>query len=217
MVLPCAYAFGVWNVFCRTKIALAAAFAVGLSGTAMAADLSPTYNDPPAFQWSGAYVGVHGGTAFTKMPNPFAGRNGWSGGLQAGYNIQTGPAVFGAELEGSYLGGAEHNVEGGKIKEKWRAAAKAKAGLAFDQTLVFGTAGVAMTTFDKAGGVRDTDSRKLGYLVGAGVEQAFAGGLSAKIEYDYIRTPNVETRSAFGTAKTGIGSQELKAGINYRF
>ncbi|WP_434725195.1 outer membrane protein [Mesorhizobium sp. RIZ17] len=204
-------------MFYRTKIALAAAFAACLSGAAMAADLSPAYNDPPAFQWSGAYVGVHGGTAFTKMPNPFAGRNGWSGGVQAGYNIQTGPAVFGAELEGSYLGGAEHNVEGGKIKEKWRAAAKAKAGLAFDQTLVFGTAGLAMTTFDKAGGVRDTDSRKLGYLVGAGVEQAFAGGLSAKIEYDYIRTPDVETRSAFGKAKTDIGSQELKAGINYRF
>lgn len=204
-------------MFCRTKIALAVAFAACLSGAATAADLSPTYNDPPAFQWSGAYVGVHGGTAFTKMPNPFAGRNGWSGGVQAGYNIQTGPAVFGAELEGSYLGGAEHNVQGGKIKEKWRAAAKAKAGLAFDQTLVFGTAGIAMTTFDKAGGVRGADSRKLGYLVGAGVEQAFAGGLSAKVEYDYIRTPDVETRSAFGKAKTGIGSQELKAGINYRF
>ncbi|MDX8526198.1 porin family protein [Mesorhizobium sp. MSK_1335] len=203
-------------MFCRTKIALAA-FAACLSGAAMAADLSPAYNDPPAFQWSGAYVGVHGGTAFTRMPNPFAGRNGWSGGVQAGYNIQTGPAVFGAELEGSYLGGAEHNVESGKIKEKWRAAAKAKAGVAFDQTLVFGTAGIAMTTFDKAGGVRDTDSRKLGYLVGAGVEQAFAGGLSAKIEYDYIRTPDVETRSALGKAKTDIGSQELKAGINYRF
>jgi len=74
-----------------------------------------------------------------------------------------------------------------------------------------------MTTFDKGSGLRDTDGRKVGYLVGAGVEQAFAGGLSAKIEYDYIRTPNVETTSAFGKAKTGIGSQELKAGINYRF
>lgn len=204
-------------MFYRTKIALAAVCTACLSGSAMAADLAPAYNNPPAFQWSGAYVGVHGGTAFTKMPNPFAGRNGWSGGVQAGYNIQTGPAVFGAELEGSYLGGAEHNVRGGKIKEKWRGAAKAKAGLAFDQTLVFGTAGLAMTSFDKGNGVRDTDSRKLGYLVGAGVEQAFAGGLSAKIEYDYIRTPDVETRSAFGKTKTGIGSQELKAGINYRF
>ncbi|MEW6633485.1 MAG: outer membrane protein [Pseudomonadota bacterium] len=205
-------------MFSRTGILMAAAgLVVSLNGAATAADLSPTYNDPPAFQWSGAYVGVHGGTAFTKMPNPFADRNGWSGGVQAGYNIQTGPAVFGAELEGSYLGSARHDVQGGNIKEKWRAAAKAKAGLSFDQTLVFGTAGVAVTTFKKGDGVTDTDSRKVGYLVGAGVEQAFAGGLSAKLEYDYIRTPNVETRSAFGTTKTDIGSHELKAGINYRF
>ncbi|TGV97364.1 porin family protein, partial [Mesorhizobium sp. M2D.F.Ca.ET.145.01.1.1] len=105
----------------QAKIVLTAgALAVGLLGPATAPDLSPAYNDPPASQWSGAYVGVHGGTAFTGMPNPFAGRNGFSGGVQAGYNQQMGPAVLGAEIEGSYLGGAEHNVQGGKIKEKWR-------------------------------------------------------------------------------------------------
>lgn len=183
----------------------------------MAADLSPTYNDPPAFQWSGAYVGVHGGTAFTRMPNPFADRNGFSGGVQAGYNQQMGPAVLGAEIEGSYLGGAEHDVQGGKIKEKWRGAAKAKAGVSFDQTLLFGTGGVALTKFDKGDNVSSADGWKVGYLLGAGIEQGFAGGLSAKVEYDYVRTPGIETTSALGTSKTTIGSHELKAGINYRF
>lgn len=62
----------------------ASALAMCLNGSAMAADLAPAYNVPPAFQWSGAYVGVHGGTTFTGMPNPFAGRNGLSGGIQAG-------------------------------------------------------------------------------------------------------------------------------------
>ncbi|TGQ64939.1 MAG: porin family protein [Mesorhizobium sp.] len=205
----------------QAKIVLTASvLAVCLLGPAMAADLTtPAYTDPPAFQWSGAYVGVHGGTAFTKMPNPFAGRNGWSGGVQAGYNIQTGPAVFGAEIEGSYLGGAEHDVQGGRIKEKWRGAAKAKAkaGMSFDQTLLFGTGGVALTKFDKSDGVTSSDGWKGGYLVGAGIEQGFAGGLSAKVEYDYVRTPDVETTSALGKSKETIGSHELKAGINYRF
>ena len=187
----------------RVKIVLTAAgLAFCLLGPAMAADLSPTYNDPPAFQWSGAYVGVHGGTAFTGMPNPFAGRNGFSGGV---------------EIEGSYLGGAEHDVRGGKIKEKWRGAAKAKAGVSFDQTLLFGTGGVALTKFDKSDNVSNADGWKVGYLLGAGIEQGFAGGLSAKVEYDYVRTPGVETTSALGTSKTTIGSHELKAGINYRF
>ncbi|UDL92212.1 porin family protein [Mesorhizobium sp. PAMC28654] len=195
----------------------ALALAVYLNGSAMAADLSPAYNDPPAFQWSGAYFGAHGGTAFTRMPNPFADRNGFDAGAQAGYNVQMGPAVLGAEIEGSYLGGAEHDVRGGKVKEKWRAAAKAKAGLSFNQTLVFGTGGVALTKFEKGDNLTDSSGWKAGYLVGAGIEQAFAGGLSAKVEYDYIRTPNVETTTTLGTSKSTIGSHELKAGVNYRF
>jgi outer membrane immunogenic protein len=150
--------------------------AFAANGPATAADLydtSPAYNNPPAFQWSGAYIGAHGGTAFTKMPNPFADRNGVSGGVQAGYNYQMGPAVLGAEIEGSYLGGAQHKVEGGKVEEKWRGAAKAKAGLSFDQTLLYATAGVALTKFDKGDNLRGSDGWKPGYLAGAGIEQAF--------------------------------------------
>ncbi|WP_195179892.1 outer membrane protein [Mesorhizobium sp. INR15] len=197
--------------------ACALSLGVYLNGPAVAADAIPAYNDPPAFEWSGAYVGVHGGTAFTRMPNPFADRNGLSGGVQAGYNMQVGPGVVGAEIEGSYLGGAEHEVRGGKIKEKWRGALKAKAGLSFDQTLLFGTGGVALTKFDKSDNISSSDGWKVGYLVGGGIEQAFAGGLSAKVEYDYVRTPGVETTSVLGKSKTTIGSHELKAGINYRF
>jgi outer membrane immunogenic protein len=201
-------------------ILAAGMLAFAANGPATTADLydtSPAYNNPPAFQWSGAYIGAHGGTAFTKMPNPFADRNGVSGGVQAGYNYQIGPAVLGAEIEGSYLGGAEHKVEGGKVEEKWRGAAKAKAGLSFDQTLLYGTAGVALTKFDKGDNLRASDGWKPGYLVGAGIEQAFAGGLSANVEYSYVRTPNVETTSALGKSQTDLSSHELKAGLNYRF
>lgn len=117
-----------------------------------AADFSaPTYQDPPAFSWSGAYVGAHGGLGFTGSPNPFADRNGVALGVQAGYNMQAGPGIVGAEIEGSYLGDTEHKVNGGKLKEKWRGAIKAKAGLTFDQTLVYGTAGYAMTSYKKGG------------------------------------------------------------------
>ncbi|MBN9269207.1 MAG: porin family protein, partial [Mesorhizobium sp.] len=92
----------------RTMIVLAS-LAIVSSGAARAADLTSTYNDPPAFQWSGAYIGAHGGIASAKAPNPFRSGNGFDGGIQAGYNIQAGPAVFGAEIEGSYLGGTRHD------------------------------------------------------------------------------------------------------------
>ncbi|QRY65202.1 porin family protein (plasmid) [Ensifer sp. PDNC004] len=183
-----------------------------------AADFSaPTYQDPPAFSWSGAYVGAHGGLGFTGSPNPFADRNGVALGVQAGYNMQAGPGIVGAEIEGSYLGDTEHKVNGGKLKEKWRGAIKAKAGLTFDQTLVYGTAGYAMTSYKKGGDVRNDVGFKGGYLLGAGVEQAFAGGLSAKLEYNYITTPDVRTYTSSGSSEKDINSHVIKAGINMRF
>ncbi|HEV7310013.1 outer membrane protein [Ensifer sp.] len=186
--------------------------------SAQAADLSDSgYQDPPAFSWSGAYVGAHGGIGFTGTPNPFADRNGVALGVQAGYNMQAGPGIVGAEIEGSYLGDTEHKVNGGKLKEKWRGAIKAKAGLTFDQTLVYGTAGYAMTSYKKGGDVRNDVGFKGGYLVGAGVEQAFAGGLSAKLEYNYIMTPDVRTNTSTGSSEKDINSHVIKAGINMRF
>lgn len=192
---------------------------LGLAAQATAADLSSTpqsYQEPPAFSFEGAYIGVHGGTA-SRSVNPFSDGRGLAAGGQAGYNFQTGPGIIGAELEGSYLGDAEQKVRGGTIGEKWRLAAKAKAGLAFDKTLVFGTAGYAMTKFEDGNGARSSSDWQGGYLAGGGIEHAFAGGLSAKIEYNYIMTPGVKTTTGSGTSKTDIDSHVIKAGLNLRF
>ncbi|WP_448951672.1 outer membrane protein [Labrys neptuniae] len=180
-------------------------------------DTSPRYAPPPATPFSGAYIGAHVGAASAKSANPFAKGNSINLGMQAGYDMRLGPAVIGGEIEGSNLGGAERRVQGGKIKEKWRAAVKGRAGIALDRTLLYGTAGLAFTSFDGADGVKVRDGWKTGYLMGVGVEQAFSDTISVKVEYDYIRTPGLKTRSAFGRAETDIGSHTLKAGLNYRF
>ena len=193
--------------------------ALGLAAHAVAADLTfpqQTYQEPPAFSFDGAYVGVHGGAA-SRSPNPFSDGRGVAMGAQAGYNFQMGPGILGAEIEGSYLGDAEQKVRGGTIGEKWRLSAKAKAGLAFDQTLVYGTAGYAMTKFEGDKGVRSGSGWEGGYLVGGGLEHAFADGLSAKMEYNYVMTPDVKTTTASGTRKTDIDSHVIKAGVNLRF
>lgn len=178
---------------------------------------APAYYAPPVFAWSGFYVGAHGGLSFTGMPNPFAGRNGLAAGLQAGYLRQIGVAVVGAEIEGSYLGSTEHKVFGGTLEETWRGALKARGGLTFDQTLLYGTAGLALTKFAPTDGLSGSSAWKSGYLLGGGIEQGFGGGLSARVEYNYINTPDVKSTSAFGTQRTDVDSHALKAGINYRF
>jgi outer membrane immunogenic protein len=204
------------------KSILFAALAMTAATNASAADLTTYqapdagYDRPPAFQWSGAYFGAHGGIASPKF-NPFASGKGLTGGVQAGYNFQVGPGIVGAELEGSYLGNNELRVPNGKVEERFRGAAKAKAGLTFDRTLVYGTAGLTMTKFEGGKGVSTSGGWKQGYLVGGGVEQGFGGGLSAKIEYNYVMTNDVSTTTSSGKSKTDLRDHVIKAGLNYRF
>jgi outer membrane immunogenic protein len=96
---------------------------VGLfAGPAMAADLlvkAPIYETPvvaPVYNWTGFYVGVNGGGSWGRSnPNVVfdpslsfsvaatdstsQAINGALGGLQAGYNVQTGAFLFGLETD----------------------------------------------------------------------------------------------------------------------
>lgn len=214
-------------MFPNSKFLLfAGAFSI-ITGAASAADLESypvssyeprgfQYEEPPAFQWSGAYMGGHGGLVSPKL-DPFSSGKAFSGGAQAGYNFQAGPGVFGVELEGTWLGSAEMSVHKGRIEERFRGAAKAKAGLSFDRTLVYGTAGLTMTKFEGAGDVSTNDSWKQGYLFGGGIERGFGGGLSAKLEYNRVITNDVTTSVGGIRSKSDINDNVFKAGINYRF
>jgi outer membrane immunogenic protein len=205
----------------RTRLALSVTSAVLLSQAAAAADLDNSYvqapyAQPTTFDWSGAYVGGHAGVASSRL-NPFSNGKGLAAGAQAGYNFQFGSAVLGAELEGTYMGGTDQSVRGGNLDEQWRLAAKAKAGMSLDKTLVYGTAGYTRTKFENGSNVRRGPGWEGGYLVGGGVEQAFGNGLSAKLEYNYVMTPDVKTTTNAGTTRTDIDSHVIKAGINLRF
>ena len=205
----------------RTRLALSVTLAVLLSQAAAAADLDNSYvqapyPQPTTFDWSGAYIGGHAGVASSRL-NPFSNGKGLAAGAQAGYNFQFGSAVLGAELEGTYMGGTDQNVRGGNLDEQWRLAAKAKAGMSLDKTLVYGTAGYTRTKFENGSNVRRGPGWEGGYLVGGGVEQAFGNGLSAKLEYNYVMTPDVKTTTNVGSMRTDIDSHVIKAGINLRF
>lgn len=204
------------------KSLAAVIIAIAAATNAYSADLtnyntqqSSDYGNPPAFSWGGAYVGAHGGVASPRL-NPLASGRGLTGGVQAGYNFQFGSGVVGAEIEGSYLGN-DARVPNGRLRERFRGAAKMKAGVALDSTLIYGTAGLTTTKFKDGNGVTGPDGWKQGYLVGAGVEQSFGGGLSAKFEYNYVSTGNVTTTTASGRSKTDVSDHVFKAGLNYRF
>ncbi len=208
-------------------LAMIAAFATTpvVATGALAADLT-SYSEPPSYEepaatnsgWGGAYVGADLGMSSRKL-SPFDGDKGLVVGAHAGYNVDLDSGVVGGEIEASHLGNVKTRVPGGNIREQGRVAAKAKAGIGVNQnqTLVYGTAGVALTSFDDRGGTDGPDGWKPGWLVGAGVEHKLSDNVSARFEYNYARTNDVRSTTAGATSRTDIRDHVLKAGVNYHF
>ncbi|MGZ2402847.1 outer membrane protein [Rhizobium ruizarguesonis] len=193
---------------------------------ASAADLAgysvpstPPYRAPETFSWTGAYAGLHGGVAFPE----FSKHTAPSVGAQMGLNLQAGLGIVGAEFEGSYMNN-ELRVLGGKVESRFRGAAKAKVGLGFDRTLVYVTAGVTTTEFEsrhfdpeKKKWKSGRDNWKQGDLFGGGVEHAFSGGVSVKIEYNYVMSNGVPFTDGRISSKSDLNDHVIRGGLNFRF
>src|SRR5437588_11582233 len=89
-----------------SRIAFAALITAGVTGLAQAADIpygshAPyTVNQPlNAYSWAGPYLGGNIGYAWGSIGNNGARPSGFVGGVQGGYNWQSGPVVFGLEAD----------------------------------------------------------------------------------------------------------------------
>jgi outer membrane immunogenic protein len=151
-------------------VASASALAL-LTGVAAAADLPlPVTVEPPpvltaptpiAFNWSGFYLGGHGGYGFGKG----AFVDGFVVGGQIGINWQFGGFVVGAEGDGSWVDWEGTDAVG---------TARLRGGFAFDRFLVYATGGAAFQDFDD-----------LGWVAGGGLEYAITDNWTAGAEYLY--------------------------------
>lgn len=190
---------------------------------AIAADMASGYYEQSdssgAYDWSGAYGGAHVGISNADIPNPLSKKTGWQLGGQAGANFQSGQFVYGGEVDGSYSTGTQYKIgNGAELERHWDMAAKARAGVALDRTLVYGTAGYGLTKFDAKRNVTSGSNWEGGLLLGAGVEQALTDKVSAKIEYNHVDYGKVRSTVSGGTKQINeLDSNTLKAGLNYRF
>jgi outer membrane immunogenic protein len=211
-------------------------------GLATAADLSPPPAYVPApqvFSWTGFYIGGNAGYGWTNGSGTLTtatgtesftvSGNGFLGGFQTGYNWQVGPAVFGAEadFQGSTASGPFSATAGPTIsateKVPWFGTVRGRLGYAIDRVMLYATGGAVYgdTTLNgtvSTVGQFSNSTTFWSWTAGAGVEAAFWGCWSAKLEYLYVgnpsRTPAVPAITALsGTANTNI----VRAGINYHF
>jgi outer membrane immunogenic protein len=216
-------------------------------GVASAADLPPgapptVFIPPPQiFSWTGFYVGANAGWGWANTTGSFtstagtgtfsASGNGFVGGGQAGYNWQTGPLVLGveADFQGTSANGTFSTPTGpaisGTAKTPWFGTARARVGYAVDRLMVYATAGGVYgdTSLNGAGpatGSFSSSTTFWSWTAGAGLEYAFYGCWSAKLEYLYVGAPSkfpamptVTSASQDNSSNTSI----VRLGLNYHF
>jgi outer membrane immunogenic protein len=202
------------------KTIFAAAAAVTVAATsAVAADLprsQPYYSSPaPAgYNWIGPYVGANVGYQWGRTTNSATRPNGIEGGLQAGYNWQSGAFVFGGETD-LQISGADDTFAPFKFSNPWFGTLRGRAGYALNNVLFYGTFGLAYGGIKgETGGLAESKTH-IGWAAGAGMEVGFTPNWSAKIEYLYIDLAD-RAYSVTGV-NNGMESNVLRVGVNYRF
>lgn len=235
---------GVWGLFVK-RCVLGGLAALVLSGPAQSADLYPSR---PAlafkpYDWTGIYLGVHGGYAYANAVATIGGGglslshsdrvSGQLAGGQIGFNSQAGPIVIGLEADASrlwqsktYSAGVPGFSASVESEIPWLSTLRARAGFALDQWLVYATGGVALT------GVKTTGTATLGpfstsasvfepkaaFVWGAGVETAlWASNWTARAEYLHVETIDTSEFTGGITLGTQASNNIWRLGVNYRF
>jgi outer membrane immunogenic protein len=231
--------------------AVAALGALALSAPAIAADVPVEQSYPAAtvgyYNWTGAYFGIQAGYSFGNVEtssSPTVGAydleydfDHFVGGVTAGYNHQFGNWVVGGEIDASFTD-AEESIDPGilGIEEyqsdlDWLATARLRLGYAFDNILVYATAGGAAAETEDAieltaGGTLSERRSRKGWTAGAGFEWAFSENWTAKGEYLYVDLGD-ETVTENGGNLFPVGGPDSvdfehiyhlgRVGVNYRF
>ena len=214
------------------KYLLASVAALGIvaAGAASAADLpsrkgpvaAPVYL-PPAFTWTGFYVGANAGYGWGNV-----NANGWAnvgdldgfvGGGQVGYNYQMGQFVLGveADLQGADLSSG-NNLGLVNVKTEYFGTVRARVGVAFDRFMPYITGGWAygnVKTSIPGIGFSSDRSHTGGYAVGAGLEYAVTNNIIAGVEYLYVDLG--EKNIAGAGTKVGTDFSVVRARLSYKF
>lgn len=202
--------------FLLSGVALAAFIAAVPASAADMARRGPVYKAPaaaPLFDWTGFYIGAHGGYGW----GSFGGLDpsGAFGGGQIGVNWQFAPNwVWGVEAD---ISGAnmDDSVAGVSVKTDMFGTARARLGYTVDRTMFYGTGGFAWADTKASLAGASSSETNYGWVLGAGIEYAFAPNWTAKVEYlhaDY----GSDTYSGAGI--TGdLKNDTLKVGVNYLF
>jgi outer membrane immunogenic protein len=206
------------------------------SFSAEAADIPrPIYKAAPRavvayYNWTGFYAGIYGGYGFgtsdwSAVPTASNKPKGALFGGTLGYNYQVGSAVWGIEGDFGWSGVKGSATCAGaftcETANPWLGTIRGRIGYAFDRFLPYITAGGAYgnvkATTSIAGLSASTSKDQFGWTAGAGLEYAFLGNWSAKLEYLYVDLGSANLGTAAVANNVTFKESIIRAGLNYKF
>jgi outer membrane immunogenic protein len=234
------------------KVFMSTVVFAALSGLAMAADLpsrapAPVFVPPPAFTWTGVYMGGEVGYQFgtlnsSLLTNPgrafLAGipafnTNGVVGGAHLGINAQMSQFVIGfegdiegASVKGSTSAATPFGTAAFSAREDVESTLRARAGYAWDRVLIYGTGGLAIADFinhySTVLGLDSDPHTRFGWTGGGGVEFAVDNNWSVRGEYRFTTfgsTNDVLAVSSAGVAQVRWHETDnsVRIGFSYKF
>lgn len=191
--------------------------------------------------WSGIYLGASAGYGWGDSEQGYdrndnhglasTSPEGVLAALTAGYNYDAGGGIIlglEADLGLMDLSAGDKVVYDGHIYKSqfgsWWGTLRGRAGYAFDNTMVYGTAGVAFMDVDDVsigntpGETATNRGTRTGWVLGAGVEQALTTNMSVKLEYlhmDFARHDGLSgNQEAFYFDDT---VDLVRAGVNFKY
>lgn len=231
---------------------IVAAGITGSIGHARAADIAvpplnpaaaappPPYS-PPAYSWTGFYIGGNAGWSWTQYAETIAtsaasgsasgNGKGFVGGGQIGFNWQViQPLVIGAEADlqgttsrGSIRGSVGPALITGDPRSPFFGTVRGRIGFVYERWMIYATAGGAFgqNTFNgtsSVAGAFTSSSNFTTWTAGGGFEFALGGHFTAKLEYLYLGAPSsVPVPAGASTVSASTHTSLARAGINYRF
>lgn len=197
------------------------------SGVGLAADLmveAPIDVPASMFDWSGAYAGVVIGAGQTNVDyNDDAqfGQGSLAAFAVAGYNWMDGSILYGIEGDIGVLRG--HGDVTDQFDQVWSdnslnavmGTLRGRLGYATENLLLYGTAGLAITSDDFDLDGYSANAVRVGAVVGVGVEVAVTESMSLKAEGRYYAfgEGEAEDDSYTYTSNTAVAL----VGVNFHF
>jgi outer membrane immunogenic protein len=203
-------------------VAAIAVALIGIASSAQAADYGYGYGRQPytvpqplgTYSWAGPYIGANIGYQWGEVSNSGVEPDGLNGGIQGGYNWQSGQFVFGLEAD-FQASGARDRFAAWKFSNPWFGTLRGRAGFAMNNILIYGTGGLAFGNV-RAEVLNYSESQwAAGWTLGAGAEVGLTQNWTAKVEYLYVSLN--DNHYALTPLPNGYQFSVLRLGVNYKF